>query len=61
MMQDIEVLKANMETCALQSDIDEFDKKLKKYAPLNFMKEIKADQLRYCKREEFAILQSDIN
>ena len=60
MMQEVEAVKANMENCALESQLDDLAQKLKLYAPLDYMSEIKSDQMRYAKREEFNILKNEV-
>ena len=54
-------MNKKMDDRALKTELKAFDRKLENYAPLRFIREIKADQMKLIKMEEFILLKSDVH
>lgn len=57
---DIEVIKANLETVALQKDLESVKNEFKKYVPLREFKDLAQDQKEFVVKAELNELQDDL-
>ena len=57
---EIEILKTNLETVALQSDLDNLRDRMRDYAPIQTIKDLKKDIADLVKVEDFRVLEKEL-
>ena len=58
---DIEVLKIDMDTRALDSTVADIVKKFKNFAPMSYIQEIRRDQIEFMRKEDVRVMQREID